>query len=63
MVILKEYDSDDRRLEVQTRLDILQLPFIIKEYAITDERIGIQKLISLIDCLTHQAQPTFRNDE
>lgn len=61
-IMLKEYDNDARRLEVQARLDNLHLPSSMKEHYITDEVAALQKLCYLIDKLTPQAQPTFRKD-
>lgn len=60
--MIEEYDNEARQLEVQAHLDNLNLQSLMKEHAITDERVALRKLCALIDRLIPQAHPTFRND-
>ena len=61
-IMLKEYDSDARQLQVKGRLDALRLKTFMTQHGINDVSDGSTKLVQQIDELTPQTHPDFRSD-
>ena len=61
-IMLKEYDSDARQLQVKGRLDALRLKTFMTQHGINDVSDGLTKLVQQIDELTPQTHPDFRSD-
>ena len=61
-MMVKEYNSDARQLQVQGTLEILRLDKYMTEHEITDVSDGLTKIVNLIENLTPQCQPQFRSD-
>ncbi len=59
----KEYDSDSRQLQVQSRLEGLKLDSFMLEETISTTSTGLNKLEDLIERLTPQCPVGFRSDE
>lgn len=62
-IMKRQFDNDASRLQVQTRLDSLHLRSFMTRESITDDREGLTSFISLIDKLSQQCMPSFRNDD
>lgn len=61
-MMIQEYNSDARQLQVQGRLDTLRLDKFMAEHLITSHSEGLTKIVDLIERLTPQCQPQFRSD-
>ena len=61
-VMIDEYDSDARRLAVQSELEMLTLHRLMVEKGISDEGVGLSKLVERINVLTPQCPPNFRSE-
>ena len=60
-MMIREYNSDARQLQVQGRLDTLRLDKCMAEHQITSHSEGLTKIVDLIERLTPQCQPQFRS--
>ena len=61
-MMVKEYNSDARQLQVQGILETLRLDKYMAEQGLTSPSEGLTKLVDLIERLTPQCQPQFRSD-
>ncbi len=61
-LLLKEYNSDARQIQVKGKLDVIRLSNVMTEYCIKDLSTGLRKLVSLIEDLVPQCHPDFRTE-
>ena len=61
-IMVDEYNSDSRQLQVQGMLETLRSERYMAEKEISSHSDGLTKIISLIERLTPQCQPQFRSD-
>ena len=61
-MMVKEYNSDARQLQVQGMLETLRLDKYMAEHDISSHSEGLTKLVDVIERLTPQCQPQFRSD-
>lgn len=61
-VMLKEYNSDARQLQVKGKIDNLRLKTFMEEKDISEVSEGLSQLVELVEELTPQCHPDFRPD-
>lgn len=61
-VMVREYDSDARRLAIQSELEILTMEKFMRDREITDDATGLAKIVEHINVLTPQGPPNFRSE-
>ena len=62
-VMINEYDSDARRLQVQSELENLRLADLMAEKSITDQSAGLTELVDKINSMVPQCPPEFRSEQ
>ena len=60
--MIHEYDSDARRLAVQSELEMMTLSRVMLNHDITDEGDALNKIVYRINILTPQCPPEFRSE-
>lgn len=61
--IMKEFDSDSRKLQVQSTFKRLKLNIFMSMYSITSLSTGLTKIVEKIEHLTPQCPAGFRSRE
>lgn len=61
-VMLDEYDSEARRLYVQSELEMLTLKKIMSDHQLIEEGAGLAKLVDRINILLPQCPTNFRSE-
>ena len=61
-MMVREYNSDTRQLQVQGKLELLRLDKFMDEHDVKDVSEGLTKIFNLIEDLTPQCQSQFRSD-
>ena len=61
-MMVMEYNSDSRQLQVQGMLETLRLEKHMSEHEVSSPSEGLTQIIDLIERLTPQCQPQFRSD-
>lgn len=61
-VMISEYDSDPRRLGVQSQLENLTIEAYMSGSKIVDEVVGLTRVVDHMNILKPQCPPSFRSE-